>query len=324
MKKNILLYKKIPEIYMNKLQEYFNVHYFDGLNQNNKEQFTLAIKNADGLIGSSVDIKADLLDQAPHLKAISTISVGYDNFDIEDLSNRKIWLMNTPDVLTDTTADLIFTLILTTARRAVELSIMVRERKWDRSITPNYYGIDVHHKTIGIIGMGRIGLAVAKRAFKGFDMNILYTSNRKNIDAEKLYSARYCHLDELLINSDFVCITLPLSASTRKLISKDKIELMKPTAILINGARGQIIDQDALIQALKEKRIRAAGLDVFESEPLPKDSPLLEIDNVVLFPHIGSATEETRNRMVSCAVDNLISALVFGIPPSNNLVNRNM
>lgn len=323
MKKNIILYKKIPEVYVNKLREYFNVYYFDGLNQNNKENFILAIKNADGLIGSSVDIRSDLLEHASNLKAISTISVGYDNFDVEYLSNRRIWLMNTPDVLTDTTADLIFTLILTTARRAVELSIMVRERKWDQSITPNYYGIDVHHKTIGIIGMGRIGLAVAKRASKGFDMNILYTSNRKNIDAERLYSAKYCHLDELLVNSDFICITVPLSASTRKLISQDKIKLMKPTAILINGARGQIIDQQALIQALKEKRIRAAGLDVFESEPLSKDSPLLELDNVVLFPHIGSATEETRDKMISCAVDNLISALVFGKPPSTNLVNKN-
>lgn len=323
MKKSILLYKKIPEVYMNKLNEHFDVHYFDGLNQNNKEEFILAIKKAEGLIGSSVDIKSDLLDHAPHLKAISTISVGYDNFDVDDLSNRKIWLMNTPDVLTDTTADLIFTLILTTARRAVELSIMIRERKWEQSITPNYYGIDVHHKTIGIIGMGRIGLAVAKRASKGFDMNILYTSNRQNMDAERLYSAKYCHLDELLVNSDFVCITVPLSTSTRKLISKEKIELMKPTAILINGARGQIIDQHELIQALKEKRIKGAGLDVFESEPLPKDSPLLDLDNVVLLPHIGSATEETRNKMVECAVDNLISALVFGEPPSTNLVNRN-
>lgn len=323
MKKSILLYKKIPEVYMNKLNEHFDVHYFDGLNQNNKEEFILAIKKAEGLIGASVDIKSDLLDHAPHLKAISTISVGYDNFDVDDLSNRKIWLMNTPDVLTDTTADLIFTLILTTARRAVELSIMIRERKWEQSITPNYYGIDVHHKTIGIIGMGRIGLAVAKRASKGFDMNILYTSNRQNMDAERLYSAKYCHLDELLVNSDFVCITVPLSTSTRKLISKEKIELMKPTAILINGARGQVIDQHELIQALKEKRIKGAGLDVFESEPLPKDSPLLDLDNVVLLPHIGSATEETRNKMVECAVDNLISALVFGEPPSTNLVNRN-
>ena len=317
MKQNVVLYKKIPTFAMKKLSAHFNVSYFNGINAKNKSDFISALKNAEGLIGASVNMKNDFLKFAPHLKAISTISVGYDNFNVSELTDRKIRLMHTPDVLTDTTADAIFTLILSTARRAVELSIMVREGKWCSSIGSKHYGTDVHHKIIGIIGMGRIGKAVTKRAHCGFDMQILYTGNQANQEAENLYHAEFCTLDDLLARSDFVCITAPLLPSTEKLISREKIALMKPNAILINGARGKIVDQNALIEALRNKTIRAAGLDVFEVEPLPKDSPLLTLNNVVLLPHIGSATEETRNKMAECAVDNLIMALAPGKPTKN-------
>lgn len=317
MKKNIILYKDIPDDQKARLESEFNLVYFNGINEQNRNQVITALNTAHGLIGASISINADLLDHAPHLKAISTISVGYDNFDVEDLTRRGVRLMHTPNVLTDTTADTILTLILTTARRAVELSTLIHQGKWTQSIGTEYYGTDVHHKTIGILGMGRIGSAVAKRAYCGFDMKVLYMSHSRNQQAEQLYHAEYCSLDELLQRSDFICITLPLLPSTEKLISKKQFEMMKPSAILINAARGKIVDQQALVEALQNDTIRAAGLDVFEVEPLPKNSPLLSLQNVVLLPHIGSATTETRYNMACCAVDNIITALRPEKPKEN-------
>ncbi|KAE9529008.1 NAD(P)-dependent oxidoreductase [Testudinibacter aquarius] len=320
MKKNVILYKKIPQEQQARLAESFNLMTFDGITSDNRAEFIAALAQADGLIGASVPIKQDLLQFAPKLKAISTISVGYDQFDVDDLTLRGIRLMHTPTVLTDATADTIFTLILATARRAVELSMLVRAGEWQRSIGDEYYGTDVHHKTIGILGMGRIGSAVAKRAHCGFDMKVLYMSNKPNIQVEQQYQAQRCSLDELLQRADFVCITLPLLPSTERLISAEKLALMKPSAILINGARGKIVDQQALVAALQNGTIKAAGLDVFEVEPLPSNSPLIVLPNVVLLPHIGSATIETRYNMVRCAVDNIIVALAEQ-PPNENWVN---
>ncbi|WP_439259179.1 NAD(P)-dependent oxidoreductase [Lonepinella sp. BR2930] len=320
MKKNVILYKNIPEEKRKILEQEFNLFYFDGINEDNIKSFLIVLKIADGIIGASKKIPKEWIEQAPNLKAISTISVGYDNFDLDILNQRNIRLMHTPDVLTDTTADTIFMLLLMTARRAVELSLLIKEKKWNKSIGSQYYGNDVHHKTIGIVGMGRIGKSVAQRAFCGFNMKIIYTSNRRNTEAEQLFQATYASLDELLIQSDFVCLTLPLLPTTEKLISKEKINLMKSSAVLINASRGKIVDEKALIEALKNKTIKAAGLDVFEVEPLPFNSPLLALDNVVLLPHIGSATQETRNLMVDCAIDNLIMALKPE-KPKKNLVN---
>lgn len=320
MKKNIVLYKKIPAEQQLRLEEQFNVSFFDGINDANRDAVKLALKNADGMIGASVPVREELLNCTEQLRAISTISVGVDQFDVDDLTQRGIRLMHTPSVLTDTTADTIFTLILATARRAVELSMMVRAGKWKKSIGEEFYGVNVHHKTIGILGMGRIGSAVAKRANAGFDMKVLYVNEFQNKDVEEKYQAKRCELDELLQQSDFVVITLPLTKETEKLINKEKLNLMKPSAILVNGARGKIVDQKALIEALQNKTIRAAGLDVFEVEPLPIDSPLMNINNVVLTPHIGSATFETRYDMVVTAVDNIITAL-SDHKPSTNWVN---
>lgn len=317
MKKTVILYRSIPEDQKNRLQAQFNLISFDDINTANREQVIAALAQADGLLGSSVPIGEDLLQFAPKLKAISTISVGYDQFDVEDLTRRGIRLMHTPNVLTDTTADAIFTLVLATARRAVELAIWVRDGHWQQNLGEQYYGVDIHHKTIGILGMGRIGSAVAKRAHCGFDMKVLYMSNHANEYIEQQYQAERCPLDELLQRADFICITLPLLPSTERLISKEKLALMKPSAILINGARGKIIDQQALAEALQNGTIRAAGLDVFEVEPLPTNSPLMTLPNAVLLPHIGSATTETRYGMVSCAIDNLIAALETKKPTKN-------
>ena len=245
--------------------------------------------------------------------------VGYDNYDVEYLTQRGIVLSNTPDVLTETTADTIFALILASARRVVELAAFVRTGEWQRGFTSAQYGVNVNSKTLGVLGMGRIGQAVARRARLGFGMKVLYYSRSQVPAAEAAFDARRLPLDELLAQSDFVCVVLPLTSATERLIGAREFALMKPSAIFVNGARGRIVDEAALIEALRNGTIYAAGLDVFEHEPLPPDSPLLTMKNVVALPHIGSATHETRFAMSRLAADNLVAAL-DGKP--QNVVNR--
>lgn len=319
MKKNIVLYKSIPADQLERLQQHFNVTAFDSITPENLACFKQALTSADGIIGASYPITADDIANAPNLKAASTISVGVDQFDIDAMNARKIALMHTPNVLTETTADTIFTLVLCSARRIIEMAEMVKNGQWTQSIGENAYGSNVHGKTIGILGMGRIGYAVAKRAHLGFGMPVLYYNNHIHSDAENQLKARRCDLDTLLAESDFVCVVLPLLPSTEKLIGKNELEKMKPSAFLINGSRGRIIDEAALTDALEMGIIRGAGLDVFEVEPLPSNSKLLTLPNVVALPHIGSATHETRYAMVECAVDNLIAALKGDL--SQNCVN---
>lgn len=321
MKKTVILYAPIADELRARLEQEFEVIFFNKIDQNNEQQFLAALPTAVGVIGTGVDIKGDRLAKAVNLKAISTISVGYDNFDVAELTAKGIRLMHTPDVLTDTTADLIFTLLMATARRIVEVSDFIHQGHWKRSVDQSLFGVDIHHKKIGIIGMGNIGQAVAKRAYLGFDMQVFYYSRHRKPEVDQQYQAVWCELDQLLKEVDFVCITLPLTKETEHLINQEKLSLMKPSAILINGGRGKIIDEQALINALKTKQIRAAGLDVFVQEPLPMDSELLQLSNVVLAPHIGSATFETRYKMAELAVENLIAALQPE-KPKKNLVNR--
>ncbi|MNX87865.1 Glyoxylate/hydroxypyruvate reductase B [compost metagenome] len=222
-------------------------------------------------------------------------------------------------MLTETTADTGFALILATARRVVELANMIREGKWTRNIGPAHFGSDVHGKTLGIIGMGRIGEALAQRGHFGFGMPVIYHSHSPKPAVEQRFNAQYRSLTELLQQADFICLTLPLTAETEGLIGAEEFALMRPESIFINISRGKVIDEAALIEALRTGQIRAAGLDVFEREPLNLDSPLLQLDNVVATPHIGSATHETREAMAKCAVDNLLAALAGERPA--NLVN---
>ncbi len=309
MKPKVVLYKAIPDSEKQRLAEHFLLTSFDAINEQNEAEFMFALREANGLIGASEAISIERLDQAKQLKVASTISVGTDQFDLAYLTNRGIPLMHTPGVLNETTADTLFTLIMCTARRALELSNMVKEGRWKHTVGPELYGTDVHGKTLGIIGMGRIGQALAKRAHLGFDMKIQYANRRRNLQAEQDYKAQYMDIDSLLASSDFVCVMTPLTAETAGMIGEKEFALMKPDSIFINGSRGKVIDESALIKALQTKQIRAAGLDVFQQEPLPADSPLCQLDNAVLFPHIGSATQETRHSMVVCAVDNLIRAM---------------
>jgi gluconate 2-dehydrogenase len=319
MKPSIVLYKKLPADLRQRLDQHFTVTEFDGLTRENHAQVLDALQQAEGLIGSGGKVDKEFLTHAPRLRAVSTISVGYDNFDVDELTRRKIPLMHTPTVLTETVADTLMSLMLASARRIVEVAERVKAGEWQSSIGPDWYGVDVHHKTIGILGMGRIGMALAQRAHFGFSMPVLYNARREHPQAEKRFNARRCDLDTLLAESDFLCVILPMNDETYHMISREQLAKMKSSAILINAGRGPVVDEEALIAALKDGTIHAAGLDVFEQEPVAVDSPLLSMPNVVALPHIGSATHETRYGMAACAVDNLIAALTGDV--KENCVN---
>ncbi|ACS83874.1 glyoxylate/hydroxypyruvate reductase GhrB [Musicola paradisiaca] len=315
MKPEIILYKSIPDDLRRTLEQHFTVAVFDGLPPVDHP----VLANAEGLIGAGHTVSREYIAHMPKLRAVSTVSVGYDNIDVAALNEKNALLMHTPTVLTETVADTVLTLMLMSARRALESAERVKAGEWTRSVGADWFGVDVHHKTIGILGMGRIGLAVAQRTHCGFGMNVLYNARRHHDEAETRFNARYCDLDTLLAESDFLCITLPLTPETRHLIGQAQLAKMKPGAILINIGRGPVVDEQALIEALTNGTLYAAGLDVFEQEPLPVDSPLLKLPNVVALPHIGSATVETRYNMAACAVDNLIAALSGNV--KENCVN---
>ncbi len=260
-------------------------------------------------------IDEELLVHAPQLRIVANVAVGYDNVDVAALTRRGVLLTNTPGVLTETTADLAFALILAGARRLGEGERMVREGKWGPWKPFGFLGRDVHHATLGIIGLGRIGLAVAKRA-QGFDMRVLYCNRGRQAEAEDKLGCQRVDLDTLLRESDFVLILTPLNAETRGLISTPQLRLMKPSAYLINAARGPIVDQAALYLALRDGVIAGASLDVTDPEPLPLTDPLLTLDNCFIVPHVGSATIATRIRMATLAAENIAAFLSGHRPPT--------
>ena len=270
-----------------------------------------AVKDATAILCLLTDkIDRQLIDSAPHLKVISNYAVGYNNIDVDYASSKGIAVCNTPGVLTDSTADLAWALIMAACRRTVESDAYLRAGKFRGWEPLLLLGQDIHHKTLGIIGMGRIGQAVARRA-TGFDMKILYHESHPLSEALP-FAATPTSLDTLLREADIISIHTPLTPETRYLISSREFELMKPTAVLINTARGPIVDEAAMIRALQEKRIFAAGLDVYEHEPdIPVE--LLSLENAVLLPHIGSASIETRTNMGFLAAENAI-AIIQGKP----------
>ncbi|SDU93968.1 2-hydroxyacid dehydrogenase [Pseudomonas mucidolens] len=320
MKKHVVLYKKLSAPLMDRLRDQVEVTLIESLDKGGLAHLRDTLPDAQGLLGASLRLDAELLDLAPRLEAVASVSVGVDNYDIDYLTRRGILLSNTPDVLTETTADTGFALILATARRVVELANMVRAGNWNQNIGALHFGSDVHGKTLGIIGMGRIGEALAQRGHFGFGMPVIYHSQSPKPAVEQRFAAEYRSLPDLLKEADFVCLTLPLTKQTQGLIGAKEFMQMGPETIFINISRGKVVDEAALVQALQQQTIRAAGLDVFEREPLAHDSPLLRLNNVVATPHIGSATHETREAMARCAVDNLLAALAGKRP--QNLVNE--
>ena len=266
------------------------------------------ITDKDGLLCFVANkIGKEIMDAGPKLKVISTASAGYNHLEVSEATQRGIYVCNTPGGPTEATADLAFTLLLATARRVVEADRFVRNGEW-KILTPLiFFGAPVWKKTIGIIGFGQVGRAVARRA-NGFNMEVLYTDVAPAASQiENELSAKFIPLDDLLRESDFISLHTPVTKETYHLINEERLKLMKPTAILINTSRGPTVDEAALFQTLKEKRIAGAGLDVFEKEPISEDNPLIGLDNVVLLPHIGSSTEETRINMELMAVENLLT-----------------
>ena len=322
-KPKILVARAIFPEALAKLEETFEVH----SNQEDQiftpEELQKELSTVVGaLVAGSERIDANALAQAKNLKIVANISVGYNNFDVPAMTSAGVMATNTPDVLTDTTADFGFALLMATARRITESEHWVRAGHWDKwSIVNNPLGMDLHHSTIGIIGMGRIGQGIAKRAL-GFGMKVIYCNRSRLSEAhEKACGATYVSKEELLRTADHVVLVLPYSAESHHTIGAKEIALMKPSATLINIARGGIVDDVALAQALKEGKLFAAGLDVFEGEPNVHPD-LLKLSNVVLAPHIASATEKTRRAMVDLAVENLRLALEGKRPLS--LINQEL
>ena len=317
-RKNVLVYRTLPPDQLARLQAVHEVTVADPRQPAQRAAFDAALAEAHGLIGASFPISAELLARAPQLQAISSISVGVDNYPLQALQSRGIVLCHTPGVLDETVADAVFALLLATCRRVVELSQMVREGRWDRSIGEDLFGHDVHGKTLGLLGFGRIGQAVARRAALGFGMPVIYHT-RRPVDLaaqapELLGRAEHVPLANLLARADIVVALLPLSESTRGLVDAKAFAAMKPGAIFINGGRGATVVEDDLLAALDHGTLRAAGLDVFATEPLPLDSRLRNHPKVTALPHIGSATHETRYAMARLATTNLLQALA-GQPP---------
>jgi glyoxylate reductase len=250
------------------------------------------------------------MDAAPKLKVVSNLAVGYDNIRIPEATKRGIAVSNTPEVLTETTADLAFALLMAAARRVVEADKFTRAGKWKTWGPGLMLGQDIHHATLGIAGMGRIGREMAKRA-AGFSMRILYYDEFRQPEAveKQLGLEKVTTLDELLTESDFISLHVPLTEKTKHLIGREQFAKMKPTAVLVNSSRGPVVDQKALYEALKSNTIFAAGLDVTETEPISPDDPLLTLDNVIILPHIASGSYITREKMAVMAVDNIIAGL---------------
>ncbi|MDD2054584.1 D-glycerate dehydrogenase [Pseudomonas putida] len=318
MKKTVLAFSRITPAMVERLQQDFNVIVPNPKLGDMNAQFNEALPESHGLIGVGRKLGRAQLENAAQLEVVSSVSVGYDNYDLAYFNERGLMLTNTPDVLTESTADLAFTLLMCSARRATELDAWTKAGQWQATVQPAHFGSDVHGKTLGIVGMGNIGAAIARRGRLGFNMPVIYSGNSRKTELEQELGAQMRSLDALLAEADFVCLVVPLSDKTHHLISERELALMKPSAILINISRGPVVDEPALIAALQNGTLRGAGLDVYEKEPLP-ESPLFQLKNAVTLPHIGSATHETREAMANRAVDNLRSALLGERP--QDLVN---
>ena len=311
--KKVVVFSQIDQDVLTQLQQDYQVVVLNPKLGDINEQIRTEIVDADAMIGAGRLLNPSNLAPAQKLKMISTVSVGYDNYDVDYLNQQRIWLANTPHVLTETTADLAFSLLLSAARKIPQLDAWTKQGQWKRTVAVEQFGVDVFGKTLGIIGLGHIGAAIARRGFHGFNMDILYHNRREKIEVAQAFNAQYRDLDQLLQQSDFIVVAVDLNSESKALIGAEQFDLMQKHAVFINIARGSVVDENALIDALQQTKIFAAGLDVYAKEPL-QSSPLFELPNVVTAPHIGSATAETRQKMVKLAYQNLIDGLEGRIP----------
>lgn len=313
MKQKVVVFSQINTDIQNKLEQHYDVAYIQPKLGDVNQQLLQQVQDADGMIGAGRLLNRNNLATATRLKVISSVSVGYDNYELDYLNEKNIYLSHTPHVLTETTADLAFTLLMSAARKVAYLDHWTKQGQWQRTVGEAQFGLDIFGKTLGIIGLGHIGAAVARRGFYGFNMNILYHNRREKPELAQGLNAQYSDLDELLQRSDFVVIAVDLNADSKALITAAELAKMQPHAVLVNISRGSVIDEQALIDALKAKQIFAAGLDVYQKEPL-KESELFQLDNVVTLPHVGSATAATRKKMAELAYQNLVEALEGRVP----------
>jgi len=316
MGKKILISQKIPKEAVEIARNNFEVDYNEDENPLPPEELKKRLKDKNGIVCLLTDImNGEVMDAAPNLEVISNVAVGYDNIDVNAATERKIAVTNTPGVLTDTTADLAWALIMSVARRIAEADKYMRSGKWKGWGVMQWWGSDVHHATLGILGFGRIGKVVAKRAL-GFEMKVLYhDAFRAPEEEEKALKVTFVDKETLLKESDFVSVHVPLMPETTHIIGENELKMMKPTAFLINTSRGPTVDEKALVKALKNKEIAGAGLDVYENEPV-MEPELADMDNVVVLPHIASASIKTRTRMGTMAAENCVAALKEEIPPA--------
>ncbi len=301
------------------LSKYAEVDAWEPIESISREEFIRRIADVDGILQWGGDsINGTVMDAAPKLKVIANVSAGYNNIDVEAATQRGIKVSNTPGVVTGSTADLAFALMLAISRRLVEMTDIVKNGEWREFGPMEILGHDVHGKTLGIIGMGQIGAAVARRA-RGFDMEVLYYNRHRRPDEAECGAEYVEDIPTLLSRSDFVSIHVPMSKETRHLIGARELSCMKPTAILINTARGAVVDQKALYEALKQRQILAAALDVTDPEPMSPDDPMLKLDNVIVIPHIGTQTLATSTNMSIMGAQNLLAGLKG--EPMPNCVN---
>lgn len=313
---NVLVTGNLPDHILDAIRADHKVEVNTADRPMDRQRFLAAVADKQGILTMLTDrVDDELFDQAPNLTIVANCAVGYDNIDVAAATRRHIAVTNTPGVLTASTADVAFALMLAVARRMVEGDRRVRQGRFQHFVPFDFLGQDVSGKTLGIVGMGRIGQAVAKRA-AGFGMRMLYSGRHQlSADKEADIGASYTDLDTLLRESDFVSLHVPLTPQTRHLVGAGQLRLMKPTAILINTARGPVVDEAALLTALREGWIGGAGLDVYEHEPSLTPG-LTECSNAVLLPHVGSATIDTRTRMAELATRNLLAGLGGDLPPN--------
>ena len=318
--KVLLTYRSIPGAgLVERLSRHFDVRVNDSEGYMSRDDLLREVGDVDGMVSMLNErIDAELLDRAPRLRVVANYAVGYNNVDVQAATSHGVMITNTPDVVTDATADLAWAILMGIARDVCLVDRFVRSGEWREWRPERFIAADITGATLGIVGLGRIGQAMAKRA-AGFDMRVLYADSRRSApEVESRCRAAYVSLQDLLRESDFVTVHVPLNAETHHLIDAHALSLMKPTAYLVNAARGAIVDERALVEALKSGRIAGAALDVYENEPFLADG-LAELPNVILIPHLGANSRSTRDRMAAMTAENMIAALSGGMPP--NLVN---
>ncbi|MBD1223399.1 2-hydroxyacid dehydrogenase [Virgibacillus halodenitrificans] len=309
-KPTIFITRKVPGKLLESYKDVFDIRMWEKEEEPvPREVLEKEVKQVDGLLCVLSDqVDQSVLNQSKQLKVVANMAVGFDNININYAKEMGVIVTNTPDVLSESTADLGFTLMMATARRLNEAAEYIKDGQWKNWAPFLLAGTDVYNKTLGIVGMGRIGEAIARRA-NGFGMTVLYHNRKRKREAERELQASYVQMDELLSQSDFVISVVPFTKETNKLFNKEAFEKMKESAVFVNISRGAVVDENALYCALKAGEIKAAGLDVFEQEPISSNHPLLELENVICLPHIGSATVQTRTAMIELCLKNIANVL---------------